>query len=159
MNKTIVLASMAATLLVLSACKTAERARPAFAPSLTAAQQRQLDSRKFDTNDEAQVINAIVAVFQDLGYKLEETDLEAGLVSASKDSTRGQGLYQGYNTRITSTTTPTKDGSIVVRTTYQSMIQGSDPRFTHALSKVDADWYQQFYDKLSQSLFLEAHKI
>ena len=146
---------------VLSACQTVQR--PAFQP-ISAAQQRQLDSRWFDTKDEVQVLNAIVSVYQDLGFNVDETDVDAGLVSASKGAEKAQyslyaGRSSGSNVRATSTTRLKPSGGIIVRTTFQAMSTGKDPRFYRLESKGNAQIYQQFYDKLEQSLFLEAQQI
>ncbi|MCW8914643.1 MAG: hypothetical protein OQK24_02185 [Magnetovibrio sp.] len=125
---------------------------------MSASQKRQIDSRRFETSDEVMVLNAIVALLQDTGFKVGETDLTTGLVSGSKGSERGTAWF-GSNIRITVTTTPVKDGSIQVRATFQDIITGRDPRFYRGRSSFDPALYQNFFDKLSQSLFLEAHSL
>ncbi|MEQ8963009.1 MAG: hypothetical protein RLP02_34715, partial [Coleofasciculus sp. C2-GNP5-27] len=70
--------------LVLVGCQTPSRPQDAFKPTSSVEQQRQLDSRKFDTPNELLVLNSIVSLLQDLGFKLDETNRSAGLVSGSK---------------------------------------------------------------------------
>ena len=130
-----------------------------FAAPVSAAQMRQMDSRVFDTNDEILVLNAIVALLQDLGYKVGDTDVKSGLVTAIKGA---ENITQSYGAtiRVTVTTTPMAgDGGIKVRTTFQDVVQTRDPRYTYARSTIGPETYRQFYDRLSQSLFLEAQEL
>lgn len=145
-------------LLALSGCQTNQDSSAAFTSMVSSAQQRQLDSRKFETSDEILVLNAIVALLQDLGYKLDETNTMAGLVSGSKGNSRN-GKMTGSNIKVTVTTTPHRDGGIRVRVTFQDIIAGRDPRFFRAKPVADPAIFVEFFDKLSQSLFLEAHSL
>jgi hypothetical protein len=145
-------------LLVLTGCQTVTNQSAGFTSSTSLAMQRQLDSRRFDTNDELLVLNATVGLLQDLGFKLGETDRKSGLVSGSKGYERGERMY-GSDIRVTVTTTPLKGGGTKVRATFQDILAGRDPRFYRAKSVADPKIYTEFFDKLSQSLFLEAHSL
>ena len=147
-----------AAFLFLSGCQTNSNQSAGFSTSISSAQQRQLDSRTFDTNDELQVLNATIGLLQDLGFKLGETDKKAGLVSGSKGYARGNRMY-GSDVRVTVTTTPIQNGGIRVRVTFQDILAGRDPRFYRADPVSDPAIYSEFFDKLSQSLFLEAHSL
>ena len=52
---------------------------PPDAPAL-----RQVQTRYFDTEDEAELLSASAALLQDLGFLLDETNSELGLIVASK---------------------------------------------------------------------------
>ncbi len=47
--------------------------------------QRQAQTRRFDTTDEAMLLSASAAVLQDLGFNLDESETKLGLVVASKN--------------------------------------------------------------------------
>ncbi|MEK9671165.1 MAG: hypothetical protein VW268_01505 [Rhodospirillaceae bacterium] len=96
---------------------------------------------------------------QDLGFKSDETDVGAGVVSGSKGSGRGRGWWVGTDIRVTVTTKPASEQSTVVRATFQKIHAGHDGRFTYTEPVIDPKISQDFYNKLSQSLFLEARQI
>lgn len=147
-----------AVLLTLAGCQTAKNPNSGFTSNISVAQQRALDSRVFQTDSEVTVLNAAVGLLQDLGYKLEEADLKTGVVSGSKGQDRNQRNY-GYDIRITVTTAPLTTSSIRVRATFQKVQQGITARYSHGKTISDPAIYRDFFDKLSQSLFLEAHNI
>ena len=63
----------------------------AFRLSETSLQDRKVQSRVFETADEVALLAAGIAVFQDLGYSVDETEKNIGIVTASKtvDATDG----------------------------------------------------------------------
>ncbi|MBF0247417.1 MAG: hypothetical protein HQL36_05025 [Alphaproteobacteria bacterium] len=131
----------------------------ALTTAMTASETRQMTGRRFDINDERAVLTSIVQLLQDLGYKVGETDVKAGLVTGTKGAEEVV-TYYGSIIRVTVTTTPIRDkGGIQVRATFQDIVQARDPRYTYARSTVGPEVYQQFFDRLAQSLFLEAHDI
>jgi len=150
--------SACVVLLTLTGCQTAKNSNSGFSSRIGVAQQRALDSRMFETNNEVAVLNAAVGLLQDLGYKLDETDTKTGLVSGSKGQNRNP-WNRGYNIRITVTTVPLTTGGIRVRATFQEVQKGASARYSHGKTISDQAIYRDFFDKLSQSLFLEAHNI
>jgi hypothetical protein len=145
-------------LLLLSGCQTTSDQNAGFYAPLSSAQQRQLDSRRFDTSDEERVLTAIVDLLQDLGFKVGETNLQTGIISGSKGYERGRRRY-GSDIRITATTSLSKTSGIVVRATFQDIKTSKAPRFYKGEPVTDPAVYRRFFDKLAQSLFLEAHSI
>jgi hypothetical protein len=145
-------------LLYLSGCQTNSNQSAAFSASISSVQQRQLDSRKFNAENETQVLAAIVGLLQDLGFKVNETSLRAGVVSGSKGYKRTHRKY-GSDVRLTVTAKSARTGGIVVRATFQDIRTAKAPRFYKAEPSTDPQVYRDFFDKLAQSLFLEAHKI
>ena len=72
---------LAATLAVLTACAmTPEEAMTLKAESL---QQRQLQTRRFDTGDESKILSACASLLQDLGLKIDEASEILGISEAT----------------------------------------------------------------------------
>ena len=99
---------------------------------------RQMQSRRFDTGNESLILNATTAVLQDMGYAIGETSVASGLVSAS-----------GRGARVSVTVRPV-GRTVTVRAAFQDAGGGRI---------VDPVFYRNFFDKLSQSVFLEAYQI
>lgn len=156
MKKTLCLLLVAPFL--LSGCVTNGDQMAAFSSDVSQVQQRQIDSRVFETDDETMLLQAVVGVLLDTGFKVTETNMAQGLVSAQKGKS-GFGLLAGRDVRITVTTFKVTDSSIRVRATLQDISTGVDPRYTRGEQVRDARVYQEFFDKLAQSLFLEANQV
>ena len=123
------------------------------------------------------ILNAAAAVFQDLGFNIDESETDLGVIVCSKkrDATSaGQiagaiilGLFSGVAVpvdkhqliRVSLITCPISEKSIAVRVTFQRIIYNTYNQVTKAESIKDPELYQQFYEKLSQSVFLEAHQL
>lgn len=156
MKKTLCLLLVAPFL--LSGCVTNGDQMAAFSSDVSQVQQRQIDSRVFEMDDETMLLQAVVGVLLDTGFKVTETNMAQGLVSAQKGKS-GFGLLAGRDVRITVTTFKVTDSSIRVRATLQDISTGVDPRYTRGEQVRDARVYQEFFDKLAQSLFLEANQV
>lgn len=156
MKKTLCLLLIAPFL--LSGCVANGDQMAAFSSDVSQVQQRQIDSRVFETDDETMLLQAVVGVLLDTGFKVTETNMAQGLVSAQKGKS-GFGLLAGRDVRITVTTFKVTDSSIRVRATLQDISTGVDPRYTRGEQVRDARVYQEFFDKLAQSLFLEANQV
>ena len=139
--------------------------------------RRQMETMRFETNDETTILSASAGVLQDLGFTLDETETKLGLITAYKNreaSTTGakaaiimlsamnktQPVYDteqkifvtlvstksresaGYNVRIS-----------FARTIWNNMHESRTQKID------DPKIYQEFFDKLSQSLFLTAHEL
>lgn len=161
----------------LTACQTIPK--DAFKLSETALQERQLQSRKFSTKDELSLLAAGAGVLQDMGYAIEETEKKAGLITASKNTDAtdaGQvalavfaALFGGQSTaidkeqkiKVSLVVTPShkEKDTYVVRVTFQRIVWNTRNQITKAESVKDVEIYQGFFDKLSKSVFLEAHNI
>ena len=71
-------------LLFLTGCSAAP-ARDVFKLPESSLAERQLQSRRFDTLDRVELLNASVGVLQDLGFTLEVTSFELGVLTGSKE--------------------------------------------------------------------------
>ena len=143
-------------------------------------EQRQIESRRFEGIAEADILSACAAVLQDLGYSVDSTDSRLGLITASKErSAKDAGQIAGaiVLALLTGASMPTdKDQTIrasvvvypapgktrndhIVRLSLQRIVRTSHAGVTRSEWLKDPALYQGFFVKLSQSVFLEAHKI
>ncbi len=152
----------------LSACQitpTVQQQTQALTLSNQSLASRQHQSRRFDTGDEAKILTACAGLLQDLGFIITESSSRAGLLVASKDrhtTDPGQKFLVPMGSqkiRISVVTTPLKAKAILVRVTFQRVFWNTQNRFTRVESVNDPLIYQEFFDKLSQSVFLEAHQL
>ncbi len=141
--------------------------------------QRQAQTRRFDTSDEAMLLSASAAVLQDLGFNLDESETKLGLVVASKDrdaTEAGQvigailiaaliGAYvpidKTQKIRASLVTKPFGEtgDQMSVRITFQRIIWNDQGQVSKTEALTEPELYQEFFSKLSKSVFLEAHEI
>ena len=140
---------------------------------------RQLQSRSFDTREEAAILSAGAGVLQDLGFNLDESETELGVIVGSKrrDATEvGQiagaivmavlfGAYiptdEEQKIRASLVTKPSGEGEgrIVARVTFQRIVWDSDGEISKIEAIEDPEIYQEFFSKLSKAVFLEANQV
>jgi hypothetical protein len=145
--------------------------------------QRQSEMRRFDTKDEQFVLSAASGVMQDLGFIIEETSSKAGLIVASKDrdaveagqvtsaimmaalisalGAKADPVWErNQKIRLSLVTRPAADGNgTIVRVTFQRVIWNTKNQISRVESIPDPVIYLDFFDKLAQALFLEAHQV
>jgi hypothetical protein len=144
-------------------------------------ERRQLESRRFDGGKESDILSACSGVAQDLGFTIDEAETKLGVMVASKNreasdtgSRVAMALLFGANAansmdrsqkiRLCIVVKPveTKSGAptqYVVRATFQRQVWNSYGQLTRLEGLREVELYQQFFEKLSKSVFLEAHKI
>lgn len=103
-------------------------------------EKRSYQTRKFDTSDKKKVLRAVISTLQDLGFVIDRADLLLGSVSATK--------LDVYQLRIT-VSVRERGGESIVRANAQYNITPVD----------DPKPYQDFFDALSKSLFLQAQEV
>jgi hypothetical protein len=157
------------------------------------AQHRALQTRMFETSDEKELLSASAAVLQDLGFQIEESSTEVGVLRAAKErGAREYGqeiaqsllfillaitgkayimpvdVHQQINATLVTRPSETDPSRFSVRILFHRSIWKGDgnagdqaiPPGQQTLEIiVDGKIYQQFFAKLSKSVFLEAHKI
>lgn len=137
---------------------------------------RQLQTRSFDTKGEKKLLAAGAGVLQDLGFTIEESETPLGVIVASKDrdaTEAGQiagavamAVLFGVSTpidrnqkiRVSLVTSPQKDKTNL-RVTFQRTVWNTQGQISRIEALEDPKMYQEFFDKLSKSVFLEAHQI
>ena len=150
--------------------------KSALAMNPQTVEDRQLQTRRFDTNDEAKILSASVALLQDLGFGIDSSETSLGLISCSKerDATDvGQIVGSILVAAVFGVSTPVDDfqkirasvvtrpvgGGINVRVTFQRVIWNTDGRLSRLEKLDDPEMYQGFFEKLSKAVFLEAHEL
>ena len=178
MKKNILLLSI----FLLSGCvATAPEKTFTLTPELL--QQRQLETRKYEGIKEEALLSASANVLQDLGFNLENSETKLGLLTANKqrDATNaGQialsialallgggssAVDRDQTIRVSLVARPAlasnglpQTDSHLVRVTFQRILRRSD-NTTSAQTLSNPELYQDFYDRLSKSVFLQAQNI
>ena len=150
-----------------------------FQVAETSLQDRQLQSRFFETNNEVELLSAGVAVLQDMGYSIDETETKSGVVTASKtvDATNnaqiagavlravlgggGMSIDRPHQIKVSFVTLPSKNNKngYLARATFQRIVTNTQGQVTKAETMKTEELYAEFFNKLSKSVFLEAQKI
>ena len=160
-----------AGLVLTSGCKF-RIPREALALSPQSLQLRQMQSRRFDTDDEKKILAACAAVLQDLEFTIEESESELGLIVVTKDRSAiqtGQVIVAAllgapYDVsqrfRASVLTRPIAGRkNVVVRVTFQRTVWNNQNAMTRNEALTDPEHYRTFYEKLSKAVFLEAHEF
>jgi len=195
LQQTIIVFFLVAT--ILPGCAPKKQAK-LEEPVVDTVAKRQMQSRVFDTSEEKTVLSASAAVLQDLGFNLDESCPQLGLITSSKNRTAENSeqvanhvgkmllfaaaslvLTQGHGVVLTtnppgsvpfdkeqkiraslvSTPVGDKEEHIMVRLTMQRVVWNENNQISLAEVITDPQIYQQFFDKLAQSIFLEAHGV
>ena len=147
-------------------------------------ERRQLQTRRIDGIDEGKLLSATAGVLQDLGFNIDESETRLGVIVASKDRsavTGGQvlgavlvALFGGGYTSIDKTqkirvsvvTRPAlAEGGVplantqLIRITIQRIVTNTSGLVTRIESIEEPVIYQEFFDRLSKSVFLEVQQI
>lgn len=170
--------AMLLLLLTLSACQTAPPERPMQLPAAS-LDVRQLQTRRFAAIDESQLLAASAGVLQDLGFNLDESETELGLIVASKrQSASNEGVEefmqllkifadveitvdrdQRIRASLVSSPVPNKDDEFYIRVTFQRIVWDTENGISKRQTLGDPMLYQEFFDRLSKSVFLEAQSL
>ncbi len=142
-------------------------------------QQRQTQSRYFDTDDEAAILSASAAVLQDLGFNLDESETDLGVLVGSKqrDATEAAQVagaiilaiftgavipiddHQKIRASLVTRRSGEEERRVTVRITFQRIVWNTGGHISKYESIDAPEIYQEFFSKLSKSVFLEAHAI
>ena len=140
---------------------------------------RQIQTRKYETNDEAKILSACAGLLQDMGFNIDESETKLGLISASKmrsAENAGQiaaailvAFFAGetmpvdkeQKMRVSIVTRPVVENGeyIYVRVTFQRIVWNTQGQITRSESITDPKIYQEFFNKLSKAIFLEGQEI
>jgi hypothetical protein len=137
---------------------------------------RQLQTRVFETDNESRMLEASAAVLQDLGFTIEESEVKCGVIVCSRDRNVTE-LYDvglsilaslffinyEYATRqrvlASLITRPLEANRIAVRITFQHLVWDTQKDLIKNERINEPEIYQEFFYKLSKSVFLAAHEI
>ena len=138
--------------------------------------QRQLQTRRFATTDEATVLSACAGLLQDLGFNIESSETRLGLIVGSKDrdaTDPGQVVtaiaiavlfgaevpIETHQNIAVSIVTHPGGNDMAVRVTFQRIVWNNHNQVSRLEQLNDPEMYQGFFDKLSKAIFLEAQEI
>jgi hypothetical protein len=144
---------------------------------------RQLQTKRFDT-DEKTLLSASAALLQDLGFNIDESTTEVGVITCSKrrDATSaGQIVGAVILALLTGAVTPVDKEQLIrssvvtrpiqideidktkcqtaVRVTFQRIVTNTRGQVRLRECIIEEKIYQEFFEKLSKSLFLEAYEL
>ena len=166
--------------LLLSGCASVPS--DAFKLTESTLETRKMQTRKFNTKDELELLSAGAAQLQDMGFIIDETEKDLGLIVASKnaDATDARqiafmisiALLAGTSAstgaidrtqkiRVSFVTIPSGVGSnaYLARITFQRIVWNDRGQVSRVETINDPAIYQDFFNRLSKSVFLEANQI
>ena len=139
-RKPILFCSIASVLLLLTAgCATTEP--PSILGSGSQLEARQIQTRVYDTLDKQMTMRSVIATLQDLGFTIDQADLDLGTVTATR-------LHK-YTMRMTVTVVERTDTEISVRANARIDENNIDDPLT----------YQDFFVVLDKAMFLTQNNI
>ncbi len=139
--------------------------------------RRQVQTRVFETTNEAELLAASAHLLQDLGFNLDESEVELGVVVASKDrdATEAGQVAASLLLALLGVAMPWDDeqkirASIItrelkerngyaVRLTMQRVVWNTQNQISKTEPLDDPEMYQEFFAKLSKAVFLEAQEL
>ena len=165
------------SIFLITGCRTIPKDVLSLSPESLA--QRQMQTRKYETKDEAKILAACAGLLQDTGFNIDESETKLGLISSSKmRSAKNAGqiigailitVLSGVSTPIEKeqkmrgcvVTRPVGENGeyVAVRVTFQRVVWDTKGQVTRSESLTDPKIYQEFFDKLSKAIFLEAQEI
>lgn len=166
-----------ACVLALVACQQGVP-KAALQLSPDSLQRRQAQTRVFETTDEAELLSASAALLQDLGFTLDESEVDLGVIVASKDRDATEVAQvvgavamaivfgadvpvddeQKIRAALVTRKLEERNG-YAVRLTMQRIVWNTDRQVSRTEPLDDPAMYQEFFDKLSKSVFLEAQEL
>lgn len=129
--------SFLVVLLLLTGCASTHH--DVLGTNQSQVQMRNYQSRSFDTTDRSLVLRAVVSTMQDLGFIIDRADEKLGTISGTSFT---------HASKLT-VSVRTIGKKIVVRANAQAGLNAIE----------DPVPYQNFFNSLGQSLFLEAHEV
>ena len=139
--------------------------------------RRQVQTRVFETINEAELLAASAHLLQDLGFNLDESEVELGVVVASKDrdATEAGQVAASLLLALLGVAMPWDDeqkirASIItrelkerngyaVRLTMQRIVWNTQNQISKTEPLDDPKMYQEFFAKLSKAVFLKAQEL
>lgn len=140
------------TLAVAGCAATPEQQVAALSPTGGAVDARARQSRRFDTADRGAMLQAVLGALQDLGFGIDESNADAGIVVGSK--TAGARIRAQVSVRSIPDQTQT-----VIRATFQRYQPRPGAMLSVGETLDDPLIYQGFFERVAQSAFLTAHEI
>lgn len=140
-------------------------------------ERRQLETKFFETNNELKMLDASIQVLQDLGYNISESNTNLGIITGTKDREAGNigqkvgaifgaalfggtpvyDISQTIFVTLVSSKSNTKNG-YNIRVEFATIIYNNVGSY-RVERRLEPEIYKEFFEKLSQSVFLTANDI
>ena len=157
----------------VTGCQTIPKDALTLSPEAKVLAQRQIQTRKYQTPDEAKILAACAGLLQDMGFNIDESETKLGVISSSKTrSAKNTGqilvaLLTGLpaervqRMRACVVTRPVGENGeyVAVRVTFQRIVWDIEGNVTRSESLTDPKIYREFFDKVSKAVFLEAQEL
>lgn len=142
-------------------------------------EDRQMQTRMYETSDQKKIIVACAGLMQDLGLNIDESETNLGLLVGSKDrdaTDAGQvtaavcwtilfggpcqyDKNQKMKASIVISPVGEEENKTTVRVTFQRIVWNNYGKISRLEKLNEPEMYQGFFDKLSKAVFLEAQSI
>lgn len=142
-------------------------------------QMRQLQTRSFATSDEKTLLVSSAGLLQDLGFNIDESEIELGYLLGTKDrdatsaaqvtgailvALLGGGVMpidktQKMRACVVSHSAGETGQSVAVRVTFQRIVWNTQGQVSKRECIENPEVYQEFFAKLSKAVFLEANQL
>ena len=177
-------AALTAVTLAMIGCQTIPE--DALRLSESSLEIREVQSRTYEVPSEKDILNASVSVLQDMEYNIEEIEKPLGILTASKTADASSSsemaalvmldifcalgggggcgatasASDSQKIMLTLVVLPSlaREGSFVTRITLQRVVWDTQGRVKIQQQIDDALVYQEIFDKLSKSIFLEINR-
>jgi len=146
---------------------------------------RQLQMRQFETIKEDEVLSACAGALQDMGFTLDDSETELGLIVASKNrdaidaaqvalattavilsalagtsSNAFSYIDKEQKIRVSVVSKLNAEGNkIVIRATFQRIVWNNIGNVSRMETLSDPALYQGFFERISKAIFLEGQEI
>lgn len=159
---------------LLSACTSYKNL---YIPDANYLARRNVETRVFDTTNTKDLLIASAQLLQDMGYTITESDMDIGVITASKTREKGsaagkavliffaalngqQAVYEDTQKFYVSiVNTKANDKQTKTRVTFARIIYNNLGTVVEIEKLDDENLYAEFFDKLGQSVFLTANNI
>ena len=170
-------------IMVLLVAGCVQMPKDSFVVTPELLKQRQIETRRYDGIKEEDLLIACSNALQDLGFNLDNSETKLGVLTASKQRDAinsgevvavillamlgGQpgAISKDQTIRVSLVVRPVNDSngkamanSHFVRVTFQRVVRKTD-NSTYAETLRDDKLFQDFYERVSKSVFLEAQKL
>lgn len=135
-----------------------------FAPTDDMLQARQRETRRYEGLSEQELLAACVAVLQDMGFVLTETNAKLGVLTGSKNR-KGNVFQTNQDISVTLVINPILDnqGKPIPKNHYVRVNFNRIISYTNGKDKAEnlnnPQLFTEFHDKLSKAVFIEGQKL
>ena len=109
----------------------------------------------FDTNNEQLLLIAGAGLFQDLGFVIEASESKLGWITASIQIEKEEKIIASLVTRSMGL----NSDHILVRVIFQRVVWNAWGEVARSDQLDEPELYQDFFQKLSKAVFLQAHDL